>query len=595
MALKYFCVMKTYATLTHRLYFFFFLILANCATFAQQDDKPFIKLMQPGQEKQNVSSSRNYIVGSTCKSCNLLLNGEKVKVYPTGAFATELRLQPGDTAFTLVAISGEGKSTSKRLFYSYQPLPAPQPVQSFGIESIQTIPAGDQVLIPGDEIRFRVKAFPGQRLRVNGSAELFQMPVTDAQSMQGIYQGIYRITEKDSFTNVKLPVDIIDSSGKQLRKETPNRFTTMQPAATTVLLTKGRLAHLEYGLGEDRLGGAKIGYIDSLIPLEMTGKIGEHYRVRLAPGRTAYIPEDVVTVAPKGSFPPASLTGKWRVFGDSAYDYVNIELFSRLPYQSFQLTDPSRIVVDIFGATNNSNWITNLSTAKEISGVNYEQVADGIFRVTLQLTHKQHWGHQVYFQGNTLVIRVKRPPSELSLNRLTIAVDAGHGGTNKGAVGPTGVLEKELTLALALKLRSALQAAGANVIMTRDKETFFDNKERILFYRDSQPDLLISLHLNSSGDPINVGGTATFYRYPGFKSLNTNIYKQLQKLGLREYGNNSSFNFMLNSPTEYPNCLVELLFLSNPAEEMKILDDGFQKETVNAIVQGIRDFLKDAK
>jgi N-acetylmuramoyl-L-alanine amidase len=64
------------------------------------------------------------------------------------------------------------------------------------------------------------------------------------------------------------------------------------------------------------------------------------------------------------------------------------------------------------------------------------------------------------------------------------------------------------------------------------------------------------------------------------------------ELGLKEYGNNGSFNFMLNSPTEYPNALIETLFLSNPEEETKILDTGFQQQMAEKIVQGIEDFLE---
>jgi N-acetylmuramoyl-L-alanine amidase len=194
-----------------------------------------------------------------------------------------------------------------------------------------------------------------------------------------------------------------------------------------------------------------------------------------------------------------------------------------------------------------------------------------------------------------LIIKVKHQPENLSLRNLTIAVDAGHGGTNMGAVGPTGISEKELTLAVSLRLQKALQAEGARVIMTRKKEQFFDNKERILFYRDSVPDLLISFHLNSSEDPIRVGGTSTYYRYIGFRNLSESIYKRMLELGLKEYGNTGSFNFMLNSPIEYPNALVEGLFLSNPEEEMKILDPLFQQQAVDKIVAGIKDFLNSCK
>ena len=67
------------------------------------------------------------------------------------------------------------------------------------------------------------------------------------------------------------------------------------------------------------------------------------------------------------------------------------------------------------------------------------------------------------------------------------------------------------------------------------------------------------------------------------------------ELGLQEYGNTGSFNFMLNSPTEYPNALVETLFLSNPEEEMKILDPEFQQQMAEKIVTGIKDFLEASK
>ncbi len=67
------------------------------------------------------------------------------------------------------------------------------------------------------------------------------------------------------------------------------------------------------------------------------------------------------------------------------------------------------------------------------------------------------------------------------------------------------------------------------------------------------------------------------------------------ELGLKEYGNVGSFNFMLNSPIEYPNALVETVFISNPEDEMKILDENFQQQMADKIVLGIRDFLERSK
>ncbi len=162
-------------------------------------------------------------------------------------------------------------------------------------------------------------------------------------------------------------------------------------------------------------------------------------------------------------------------------------------------------------------------------------------------------------------------------------------------MGPTGVLEKQFTIAVALKIQKILEAEGARVLMTRTTETNVENKDRILKYRDTMPDLLVSVHLNSAGDPIRAGGTSTLYRYVGFQPLSAFINKRMLELGLKEYGNIGSFNFALNSPTEYPNALVETLFISNPEEEMLILEEAFQQKIAEKIVMGIKDFLEATK
>ena len=559
---------------------------------AQTGEKPFIKLVEPTKAEIDVKASRQFIIGSTCKTCNLNINGKQVKVYPTGAFAYELNLKPGDTVFNMIAFTAPDKSANKKLSYTYS-LPAPpDTVKTLEIASIETWPEGNLFVMPGDRIKFKVKALSGCTVVATGNIPLYEMLTN---KMPGIYQGEYVVKETDNFLVSKIPVSIRDAAGKTVSKETRYWVSMFGPLAPNVAVTKGRLAHLLFGLGDDRLGGAKIGYLDSNVQLKVIGKVGSNYKVRLSKYRTAYIPDDLVDFLPSGTFTPESLTDRWTVYGDSAFDYVVLGLFARLPYQSFQLVDPAKIIVDVFGATNNTNWIAQLENTKEIKNVFYEQVEDEVFRITIELKHAQHWGHSIYYKGNALVIKIKRQPENLSLKNLTIAVDAGHGGSNTGAGGPTGSSEKMIALAVSLKLQKVLEQSGAKVIMTRRTEKFFDNKDRILFYRDSMPDLLISIHLNSSSDPIRVTGTSSFYRHIGFKGLSNAIQKRMLELGLKDQGNNGSFNFMLNSPTEYPNVLVETLFLSSPEEEAKILDEGFQQQIAEKIVQGIKDFLEASK
>lgn len=570
------------------------LLLLALNTKAQITEPVFINLVNPLKVSNTVTSSRQFIIGSTCTACTLSINEQPVKVYSSGGFAFEINLSDGDSVFNMMAIAPRGKLITKTVQYIYTPAPRPRPVVSLDIEKIETFPAGNLVLASGNKIEFKVKALPGSTVTTINGTRLYEMPISQTAGMPGIYQGEYIIKPTDSFSSIKIPVTLISIDSNRVSKETINTFSVMLPFGSDIAVTTGRLAYLKYGLGDDRLGGAKMGYLDSLIPLKIVGKVGSDYKIQLAKTRTAYIPDHLVTLMPKGSFAPSSLTTSWKAYGDESFDYVNIGLSSRLPYQSMQMINPNRIVVDIFGTTNNTNWITQLQSVKEIENVEYEQAADDIFRVTIYLKYKQHWGHQVYYMGNTLVVKIRQQPKSLLLKDMTIAVDAGHGGSNTGAGGPTGVLEKVLNLKVALKLQQSLLNEGAKVIMTRTTERLVENNDRILFYQDSLPDMLVSIHMNSASDPIRTGGTSTLYRYIGFRPLSYYINKRMLELGLKEYGNIGSFNFILNSPTEYPNALVETLFLSNPAEEMLILDEKFQQQVADKIILGIKDFLVNA-
>lgn len=568
------------------------LLATMLATQTHAQDKSFIRLTQPGKQNNAVTSTRQFLVGSTCKGCSLYVNDELQKVYPTGAFAIEVELEEGSNPFVIRSVGPNGDSQQRTVSFSYNIPQAPEPVTSVNIAYIQTFPEGNLTVAPGDLIRFRVKAIPGGTVTIGNNFTLTELPVSGSHTMPGIYQGTYTVLCSDPMINGSaLPV-VLKSSEQEVRRNTTYSFTLIDPQAQPVIgKTTGDAPFLKYGLGADRLGGAKLGYLDTAVLLNITGKVGTDYRVKLAKNLNAYIPQEQVKMLPPGNFVPSSLSNSWRVWGDDRFDYVGVSFAQRLPYRSIQEISPARIVLDVFGATANTNWITQLENAQEIKNVYYEQLEDDILRVNIELKHPQHWGYQVYYNGSTLMVKVKRPPAKSGLAKLTIAVDAGHGGSNSGARGPTGIYEKEMSLAVAVQLQKALLAEGANVLMTRVNDSYVDNNYRILSYRDKDPDLLVSIHLNASADPIRIKGTSTYYKHIGFRPLSQYIYKHLLDLGLNEFGNIGSFNFALNSPTEYPNVLVETLFLSNPEDEMLILDPAFRKQLADKIVLGLKDFV----
>jgi N-acetylmuramoyl-L-alanine amidase len=366
--------------------------------------------------------------------------------------------------------------------------------------------------------------------------------------------------------------------------------------------TTGQLPYMEYGIGDDRLGGAKMGYLDSNVLVRIVDSFNTDYKIRLSTLHYAYIAKTSLVRLNKTANRPLShnphLSGHIKVFGDTTADYVVVNLDERFPYRSMQLLDPSRVAIDIFGVTSNTNWITQLRSAKEIRNIWYEQVEDDVWRLYIQLKHTQHWGYNLSYDstGKRLVVRIRRQPALLDIRKLRIAIDAGHGGDNPGADGGNNkILEKDYTLLIAEQLRRVLKTAGVkNIFMTRIKDTSLSMPERIDMLKKYDPHLLVSIHLNSAAYDT-VQGTSTYYRYIGFRSLSLALMDRMLSLGLKEYGNIGSFNFALSGPTDYPNALVEVAFLSNPADEKRILNPKFHKAVAQKIYLGIVDWLKQTK
>lgn len=355
----------------------------------------------------------------------------------------------------------------------------------------------------------------------------------------------------------------------------------------------GKLPSMVYSLGEDRLGAAKLGYIDTNIVLRVIDSTKDLYKVQLSKYHSAYIDKSYFKVDSSIQLKPFYLTSSYLAKGDTLYDVVNIRVDEHMPYKSWMEISPSKIVIDIYGVQANTNWITQLQSLKEVKNVYYNQVEDDVVRVTIELKHQQHWGYSIAYKGKNLAVHIKRQPNILELKNMVIAIDAGHGGTNSGAEGiKYHASEKENTLLYAKALEKSLKKLGVKkIIMTRNIDTSFDMKDRILFLQQQNPDFLISLHFNSS-DNKAVQGVSTFYKYIGFRPLSQQLLKRMLELKLNEFGNVGSFNFGLNSPTDFPNALVEIAFLSNTEDEKKIINPKFRLDVAKKISLGIQDWLK---
>jgi N-acetylmuramoyl-L-alanine amidase len=214
----------------------------------------------------------------------------------------------------------------------------------------------------------------------------------------------------------------------------------------------------------------------------------------------------------------------------------------------------------------------------------------------------------------------------------TIVIDPGHGGTETGAIGPSGQQEKELTLALAETLRERLRARlPVRVILTREDDESLPHDTRTAIANQNKADLFISIHLNSSLGSTAQGAETYFlsmeasdaraaeaaaaenrsverggddedplydlqlilwdlaqsHHLEESQRVATLIQEELNTaLGLRDRGvKQAPFRVLMGAAM--PAVLVELGFLSNPAEEGRLRDPGYRAELVDALVRAI--------
>ncbi len=371
--------------------------------------------------------------------------------------------------------------------------------------------------------------------------------------------------------------------------------TPAQNSFPTFIRTSGKLPQLAYSSGEDRLGSAKMGYIDTNVVMKVVDTLKNLYKVQLSASHFAFIEKkDTQPVA--DTLLTTTVSESWRVKGGDEFDSVSISLSGRAPYKSWMEINPSTIKIELYNVQCNTNWITQLQSAKAVKNVWYEQTENDVLQITIELIKRQHYGYSIGYNGKSLLLKIRRIPAYTDIRKMTIAIDAGHGGTNTGASGTkSGIAEKDYTLLFAKELQKILKKKKANVIMVRESDTTIDNKDRVLWAQQNNPDVFISFHLNSSSRNT-ARGVSTYYKHVAYRSFTQNILKRLLEIkNLPEFGNIGSFNFQPVQPTDYPSCLVEVAFLSNEEDEKMILNPKFRYKVAYQVYLGIADWFKQLK
>lgn len=203
---------------------------------------------------------------------------------------------------------------------------------------------------------------------------------------------------------------------------------------------------------------------------------------------------------------------------------------------------------------------------------------------------------RIYYDGES---------EEKSLKDKLVVIDVGHGGIDPGNVGVDGILEKDVNLAVALKLKKYLEQNGIKVVMTRvvDEGLYKDSdsnkkvsdlKKRCEIINSNNADVAVSIHQNSY-TTSSVKGAQVFYYKNSEKGkklahiIQESIRNNLDESNKRVEKSDSKYYMLLN--TQVPTVIVECGFLSNRGEAEKLISDEYQDKAASAICSGIKQYL----
>lgn len=564
-----------------------------------------IKITFPTEEylRKELPFDKIRFAGVTLPGSKVYLGERELRVYKSGAFVGLLELSPGRNEFVFTAHTPVEITTYTLVLFRKQPAitsPEKPPI----IEDELLMPEKDMILSLGDMLKLQFKGSPNAKkaeCEVKGIKKRIKLVEKEGE-IKGIYVGHYVINDtKEKYEKVKDSEIkfILTSKYGKAEKICPARITILPPDTQLVGEVIDDNAYLLMDI--DTLRPCPYSVMKNT-KLVITGKIGEYYRIALNKNLHMWVNEKSVKLLPEGIYSlPAviySITVATTAVESNCVK-VKISINEKVPVIIDENLYPPEVSLTVFYAKVDSGWVTQYLEEKNIKFLKIIQQDDETVKIALSLKNSQPWGSDVYYEDKSLIWEIKIPPmidltdAVSPLRGLKIFVDPGHGGKESGAVGATGLKEKDVNLDISLALVEKLHSKGAEVICSRSGDETVSWQERFKLAKDSKADIYLCIHVNSipeTWDPLRVRGVSTFYNYPNAMHLAKCILEKFTEVGLPKsyYIYRHPYR---NQPTGMIFVLIEVGFISHPEDELILLEKQFRRKISEAIYNGLMDFL----
>ncbi|MFC1476908.1 family 10 glycosylhydrolase [candidate division KSB1 bacterium] len=532
------------------------------------------------------------------------INGQRVKMYSTGIFFDTVNFREGPNRVKAEIITPDSESVMYEREFFYRKEDFFRKPFPLWIDETSAEPSVDHVLIEDDVIRISVDGSKGQSAFAEITPGNVKVPlVREDFADYSRYTG--DITLKPLKKNEDHSVTLIiestspENKGKKHNVQLEPVIRVQKQTEFPLVRVSRPGAVVSYNLGEIRLGGPVIAEYPPGVVIPVTGMIGDAYRVFLNANESGFISRNDVEVLPEGTSRPGYYLQSMSVAPRGNADVVSIPYPEPVPYAVVPEPDQNRIVISLYGVKTSSTWITHREGLKTINKVTWDQPHPDTYRVIVNLNSQKIWGYELAPRGASLELRIKHPPvlfrnnADLLIRGLKVAIEAGHGGSSSGAVGLSGLVEKDINLDVSRKLEEICRQNEVEVFQIRETDTDISIGAKREMADRPDTDIVVSIHANAAGGRgyLRVAGVSTYYNNPFWAEFAEIVYTRLLEAGLDEFGVVGSFNYRVIRLSSKPAILVEQAFLSHAEDEEKLFSEEFRQQIAQKIFDGIADYV----
>lgn len=566
-------------------------------------DMSGVSFNSPAPESMLTDLDTTYLLGSSDPAYPVYLDGEKLSRTKSGYFSVMLPLKKSTK--NTFAFTQNGKSYDYTVYNgisrstaSGSQLPADKIMSEY--EIVPVTPKSDLFLSSGEKLRVTVKAPAGSSVVCTlADIELVLSPTKASPGTDKLYE----MTYSAELTLPTVRSGILTVGKLKITAKSGDKSASLEPAEV------------------------RVGADDAVIPIEVSAK-----RTGLKVATDSYYYDDFTSQACGMRDNAVRLENGYYLLRVGGYVAASdaVELEDRIPIakvdgasvldvgENVEIRVRSSENIPMNGRVEDGYFILNLynvdtttvSTPELHDNSLFESVEYQLstkancFRYHLKLKDPDNFfGFEFAYEDGCAVVRLRAPKGlaegELPLDGRVIVLDAGHGGSDMGASGSNASdSEAALNLKIVLAASEKLASLGANVVLTREDDSYVALTDRMNYVEQLSPDIMISVHQNSMDYSVDItkvrGLMALYWEYAG-KSLSETMASTLSRaLGRSDRGAATQRLAMVRCE-RYPSTLIEVGFMTSVEEYERICSPDGIETAAQAIADGVLEYYAKQK